>query len=85
MSKSSMPTRRGALVYLFFRKDNAKARFTGLSSVRNQEMSTGKLKLLAMVLFPTPPFPLATAKTFWTFAMGLLLMDPPFRGISGGK
>lgn len=65
ISRSSMPTRSGALVCLFFRKDKAKARFTTeqLSGIKRQKDRKVQFSL-AMVLFPTPPFPLAMANTF---------------------
>lgn len=40
--------------------------------------------LRAMVLFPTPPLPLATTRTLSTLAMARFSMGPPRRGICGG-
>jgi hypothetical protein len=37
----------------------------------------------AIVLFPTPPFPLATTTTFFTFGIDRFCMGPPLRGIWG--
>lgn len=38
----------------------------------------------AIVLLPTPPFPLATAITRLTLGIGLLTGGPPLVGIVGG-
>ena len=38
----------------------------------------------AIVLFPTPPFPLATARTFLTFGIDRFTIGPAFLGICGG-
>lgn len=44
----------------------------------------GGAGLPATVLLPTPPLPLATARTFLTLGSGLLCIGPPLRGICGG-
>ena len=48
--------------------------------------STKKKKkhIQAIVLFPTPPFPLATARTFLTFGIDRFTIGPAFLGICGG-
>ena len=38
----------------------------------------------AMVLLPTPPFPLATANTFLTLGIGRFTIGAFLRGICGG-
>ena len=45
----------------------------------------GKKDIRAIVLFPTPPFPLATARTLLTFGIGLFTIGPAFLGICGGS
>lgn len=58
-------------------------RTESLSSKKEGE--EGRKNIQAIVLFPTPPFPLATARTFLTFGIGLLTIGPAFLGICGGS
>ena len=55
-----------------------------MESLLSKRKKGGRKHIRAIVLFPTPPFPLATARTFLTFGRGLFTIGPAFLGICGG-
>ena len=89
MSRSSRPTRSRRSPALIA---SANARFTvprRTSHVARYTRTTRVKEVCAAhapatVLFPTPPFPLATTSTLFTCGIGRLATGPPLRGSEGG-
>ena len=84
-SKSKRPTRKGRLPKELMANERARFAEGRKTRFRRNKARSRKRCTLAMVLFPTPPFPLATAITFLTFGTGLLVIGPPLLGICGGN
>jgi len=70
--------RRVCLLILLQREGKCEIYYEG-----QVKWDTNRIELveLATVLFPTPPFPLATATTFSTFTMDRFSIGPPLLGI----
>jgi hypothetical protein len=68
MSRSNMPTRNRFAEDELLSKASENAKLTVIFN-QNVPSSQRTQRLPATVLLPTPPFPLATAKTFLTFGI----------------